>query len=288
MDAGFRDRVAVLATMHGKEQVMAPILEQALGLRVVVPTGFNTDQFGTFTRDVERAGTQRQAARKKAAAALENSGWTLAIANEGAFGPHPELPMLPCDRELVLLLDTAQDLEIVGSVLSTQTNYRQGQITSVADALKFAEAVGFPSHGLVVWPRIDHPKADATITNTLTKGIVDPEHLVAVVTTGLNQFPSLQIETDMRALYNPTRMGVIAAATTDLVQTLQRSCPQCHAPGFAAVSWRPGLPCAVCSLPTTLTRSVIYQCQKCHFSQETLYPDGMQVADPGSCGFCNP
>jgi len=43
------DQVVVLGTMHGKEQVIGPILTQELGVEVIVPIDFNTDQWGTFT-----------------------------------------------------------------------------------------------------------------------------------------------------------------------------------------------------------------------------------------------
>jgi len=54
----FSDRLAVLATMHQKERVIAPLLERELGIKVIVPPDFNTDIFGTFTREVKRPGTQ--------------------------------------------------------------------------------------------------------------------------------------------------------------------------------------------------------------------------------------
>ena len=62
----FINRVAVLATMHHKENVIAPLLKKQLGLEVVVPPNFNTDQFGTFTRDIKRPDTQIVTAKLKA------------------------------------------------------------------------------------------------------------------------------------------------------------------------------------------------------------------------------
>ena len=61
----FAGRTLVVATMHGKERVIAPLLEERLGVRCVVPAGFDTDRYGTFTRDVARAGDQLEAAREK-------------------------------------------------------------------------------------------------------------------------------------------------------------------------------------------------------------------------------
>jgi len=163
----FSGRVAVIATMHGKEQVIAPLLKAALGVEPRVPQTFNTDAFGTFSREIQRPADQRTTARLKAAAALEATGETLAIASEGSFGPHPELPFMPCDRELVLLLDRQQQLEIVGETISSDTNYRSQTIRTVAEAQAFAQAVGFPQHGLIVMATATGEPA-ASITKGIT------------------------------------------------------------------------------------------------------------------------
>ena len=63
-------KIAVLATMHGKERVIAPLVETRLGLRVRLPGAFDTDRFGTFSGEVKRAGSQIEAARVKIAAAF--------------------------------------------------------------------------------------------------------------------------------------------------------------------------------------------------------------------------
>ena len=58
-------RIALL-TQHGKEQVITPVLDPALACRIERVEGFDTDQLGTFTRDMPRFGTQLDAARRKA------------------------------------------------------------------------------------------------------------------------------------------------------------------------------------------------------------------------------
>ncbi|ASC69549.1 hypothetical protein XM38_004760 [Halomicronema hongdechloris C2206] len=110
--------------MHRKEQVIAPRLETAPGVKPLMPAGFNTDTLGTFTRDVPRSADQITTARLKAEAALDLTGETLAIASEGSFGSHPQIPFVPCDRKLVLLLDLEPQLEIVGQAISTDTDFR--------------------------------------------------------------------------------------------------------------------------------------------------------------------
>ncbi len=78
----FKGRTAVLATMHGKEKLIAPILERELGIKIILPTNFNSDQFGTFTKDIKRTGNQLEAARNKAFAAMKIMNIDLGIASD--------------------------------------------------------------------------------------------------------------------------------------------------------------------------------------------------------------
>ncbi|MEO0408118.1 MAG: DUF6671 family protein [Cyanobacteria bacterium P01_A01_bin.135] len=277
----FSGRVAVIATMHRKEQAIAPVLSP-LGVTAQVPLSFDTDRFGTFTRDVPRIADQLATARTKAQAALELTGETLAIASEGSFGPHPQMPMLPCNRELVLLVDQELGIEVVGQALSTETNHRAKRVRTVTEALSFAHTVNFPSHALVVMP------AAKGATTGITKGITREAALEEAIALALTHSSTgrVHVETDMRAMHNPSRMAVIAQATDDLMTTLQRRCPDCHCPGFSVAQRRPGLPCELCHSPTLLTLSLRYQCQRCSATQERYVEE--KYADPTHCPFCNP
>ncbi len=274
----FANRTVVIATMHHKEQAIAPLIESALRVKTQVPDDFDTDRLGTFTRDIQRPADQLATARLKAEAALALTGESIAIASEGSFGPHPQVPFAACDRELVLLLDTRHQLEIVGEALSTQTNFQGQTIRSVQAALDFAKAVGFPEHGLVV------------VSSAIIKGITTEASLIEAVTLALEQSPDRQahIETDMRALYNPTRMQVIGEATAALVQNIKQLCPECGFPGFTTAQRYPGLPCGLCQAATLLTLSVVCRCKHCRFQQTRQFPDGNQFADPTYCPCCNP
>ena len=70
---------------QGKEAVIAPVLGGALGWRVERVSGFDTGTLGIFTRDIPRAGTQLEAARRKARIGMKRSGLPLGLANEGAL-----------------------------------------------------------------------------------------------------------------------------------------------------------------------------------------------------------
>jgi hypothetical protein len=281
----FANRVGVLATMHQKERAISPLLERELGIKVIVPANFNTDRFGTFTRDVPRPGTQLEAARIKAEGALDLTGETIGIASEGIFSPHPILPHLPVNREIVLLLDRDRDLEIFGQEVSTETNYSHQLVASLEEACDFATKAGFPEHGLVVM-------VDANTQNPdeIVKGIITEDQLKEAIARLLRQSKTgkVHVETDMRALYNPTRMKAIEKATQNLLEKLNRRCPQCGCPGFDVVEQLQGLRCAACNLPTALIQADVYGCQKCGFRQEVAFPKGIEKADPAQCAYCNP
>ncbi len=265
--------------MHQKQRVMAPILSRELGITVIVPENFDTDRFGTFTRDIKRAGSQVEAARFKALAAIEVTGEAIAFASEGTFGPHPFVPGLSLNREIVIFIDKKHDIEIIGHSACLETNFNSKTVKNIDEAYAFAHSVGFPEHGLVVM-----------VNQQIIKGIATDEQLVEAVTLGLSQSQdgSVHIETDMRAHYNPTRMKNIEKATLDLIGKLNQLCPQCSWPGFDLVERKLGLPCGVCGFPTEMTLAVIYQCKKCGFGEEKLFPDGIETADPARCSYCNP
>jgi hypothetical protein len=281
----FTDRVAVIATMHKKEEAIAPILESELGVQCVVPNNFNTDIFGTFTRDIARPADQIATARLKAKKALEITGERIAIASEGSFAPHPDLPLIASNREIVVLIDTLNELEIVGQEISTETNFNSQSVRTVEEAELFAAKIGFPIHGLVVM--LD---AKSSNPDEIFKGITTEEKLREIVTFALSKSATgkVHIETDMRALYNPIRMQNIAKATKNLIKKISQVCPNCACPGFDAIEQRRGLPCGLCNLPTSAIRSMVYQCQKCSFQQEKLFPHGVTTADPAQCMYCNP
>lgn len=281
----FTNRIAALATMHEKERVIAPILEQELGIKVLVPSNFNTDIFGTFTREIKRRGTQIEAARFKAEKVLELTGESLALASEGSFAPHPSFPYISSNREIVVLIDKQNDLEIIAEEFSTDTNHNYQAISSIEEALNFTQKVGFPEHGVIVM--VEENPQD---TKGVFKGITTETQLVEAVNITLQNSSTgkAHIETDMRAMYNPTRMKNIQKATLNLISKIKSVCPQCSTPGFEITQRIQGLPCGMCSAPTLLTKSVIYQCKKCGFKKETLYPDGIEFADPGQCMYCNP
>ncbi len=270
------DRI-LLASMHGKETAIAPVLEKRLGWQTAVVAHLDTDLFGTFSGEIEREGSALEAARKKAIAASKATGATMVLASEGSFGPHPALPFVASDHELLVLLDTAHDFEIQASVLSVATNYAQKTVTHWSDLEQFALAVGFPEHRLI----LKNPEG-------MVKGIGEWADLSKHFADFSREKAGVWVETDMRAMYNPMRMKVIGQAAETLADKLLSYCPDCTAPGFEITEVIPGLPCSLCSIPTSMAKAHRWICHRCGFAQEKSRPDGLLLADPAHCDWCNP
>lgn len=280
----FEYRVALIATMHGKDKVIGPLLQKA-GLTPVLAPGLNTDRFGTFTGEIPRKGTMLDAARAKAEVALGRSDYDLAIASEGSFGPHPRVPFLAGNQEIVLLLDRRNGIELVGRYMTSVTNFGHQVVATLEEAFAFAENVGFPAHGLIV--RDHHEPNEGSV---VAKGVVSRDALVGAVTEALQRSPGgmIVIQTDMRALCNPTRLAAISMATQDLLAKLRSLCPKCHFPGFDAVDSLPGLPCEECQRPTERPIALVLACIRCHFREQRRFPQAKSRARVVHCLHCNP
>ena len=279
--SAYQGRKVALLTQHGKEQVIAPVLEPHLGCVVEHVTGFDTDQLGTFTRNVPRPGTQLEAARRKARKGIELSGLSVGMASEGSFGPDPFSGMFPWNVELLVWIDDQIGLEVVGIAQgAARSGHLQTSDWSAVEA--FAVSEGFPQHQLVLRP---NGQDDARIY----KGIAEWAQLKSCFLDCMAQSSNRQVfvETDLRAFANPTRMLNIEQAARDLLQRLQSCCPACSTPGYWVTEKQTGLPCAACGLPTSSYRNTVWTCLHCQHTSVQPRTDCV-AADPKHCASCNP
>ena len=279
-NAIYKGSNVALLTQHGKENVVAPILAAAIGCEVALVTGFDTDQLGTFTRDVPRAGTQIEAARKKARIGMELANLPLGLASEGSFGPDPFTGLFSWNVEMLVWIDDTLEIEVVG-VASGKTNFSHLLAANWEQAEAFARATDFPEHGIVVRPRHED---DARIR----KGVADWESLREAFFWACGEADNgcAFLETDVRAHMNPMRMEIIASATRDLADKLGTPCPVCNTPGFQIVERAPGLPCEDCGAPTRDTRADIHRCGRC--GHQAALERLEKAAPAGHCDWCNP
>ena len=281
----YSGQIAVVATMHGKERVIAPMLNDAFGLDVHLAIDLDTDKFGTFSREIPRAGSPLDAARAKIIAAFQSMPLArIGLASEGSFGPHPLVPFMPLGQELVLLIDRETGFELEGRYAGADTNFCHAVLANVDAAVEFAERSGFPEHGLIVIGCTDGKPAPE---RALIKDITDLHSYEAAIRQLTFNGGSAFVETDMRAHRNPTRMKAIERATADLIRRMQSACPTCGFPGFDVTERIPGLPCEWCGVPTDVIRNTIWSCRRCFFRDVRPATDNA-TADPGHCHDCNP
>lgn len=281
MKAYFHNKKVVIATQHHKEQVVAPLLRDRLSVVPQVADNLNTDVLGTFSGEIPRLLVPITAMRRKCEMALDWVEADFAIASEGSFGPHPHIPFSACNDEMVMLYEASTARYWVARELSAHTNFRSAEVTSWNELDEFAVQVGFPSHGLVC-------RKSTTGSEDIHKGIIDRIQLRHVFEQLMRKHGRVAVETDMRAMFNPTRMKVIEAATHKLIDVLHNACPNCDFPGFAVTEVVPGLPCEACGMPTRSTRALVYSCQACAATEEKNNPHNRSFEDPMYCDFCNP
>ena len=267
-------------TQHGKNTLIGPALEAALGCTVVRAEGYDTDLLGTFSGEVKRLDNQLQTARTKARIGMNLTGATLGIASEGSFVTDPFGGLIPWNIEVLVWIDDEHHIEIVGMAQGPARSQHRA-LRGLPELEKFACEAGFPEHHLILRPQSE---SDPRVQ----KGLCDWHTLKQAFTTCQQQANNQLVfaENDHRAFCNPTRQAMIQRAAADLLQKIQSSCPVCTLPGFAIVSHAAGRTCRMCGHATRLPKSYTWQCKACDHSVEQHIQDAH--ADPGCCEVCNP
>lgn len=270
----------LIATMHAKEQVIGPAVTNKLRANPVTLESIDTDQFGTFTGEIERTGTAYETLIKKGSHLGRKHGFELVIASEGSFGMHPHIPIYPADIELMAFIDLDKDIHIVEHEISTHTNYSRLILNKQSDYTEFLNKIGFPSHGVILKRASDN--------SVISKGLRDPHQLNSLLSQTLSTEKECIIETDMRAMMNPTRMGVIEKLADKLMKRILQLCSNCGSPGFGALEVTGHLPCSICGGDTALYQYRKFKCVKCSYHQIAERGDHLSAADPQYCYSCNP
>ncbi len=270
-----------VATMHGKEQVVAPLFKKEFDAVAQVPAQIDTDSLGTFSGEIEREGDMISVARKKCLMAMDMLNLDVGVANEGSFGPHPEWGFIPAATECVVFIDRKNALEIHETLLTTETNFSGKYIEKKTELNDFAQSAGFPSHALI----LKNSRENFTFIH---KGLDEEIQIQRYFQLLQKQFGKVFVETDMRAMHNPTRMKMIARCTQKLIEKIKCTCPKCNQPGFGVVDVIAGLPCRLCTIPTRTVLAHLLLCDGCGFRDEKMFPENKQFEDPMLCDNCNP
>jgi len=271
----------VFLTQHGKESLVAPVLEARTQRRVELVSGFDTDLLGTFGRDIARPGTQIEAARRKARIGMDLGQCPRGIASEGAFVQDPYTGMIPWNVEVIVYIDDEAGVEVIGVAQGAAMNAQV--LASDPESLQsFATEAAFPAHHVMLRP-------DSAEDTRIWKGISDWDALHSAFhqAKAISSNGKVFVESDLRAFCNPTRQNLIRSAAEDLARKLDSECPQCNAPGYWTTDHIAGLPCRQCLTPTRVPIAQVWSCKKCGRREERRLPTDA-FADPSKCDFCNP
>ena len=268
-------------TQHGKDHLLQPLFSDLLGCEIVRAEGFDTDQIGTFTRDIERQGTQFAAARFKAKKAIELTGLAVGMGSEGAFGGDPAGGLMPWNLEVLVWVDSHRQVEIVG-VAQGPGGGLQRSLTSESELRQFAHDADFPGHGVILRP-------DSHDDPRIYKESINWRLLKETFYAALEESSQGRVvaEVDLRAHRNPTRQKMILRAAENLILKIRSACTECGTPGFWEKAKVPGLPCGLCRQPTRMPKTFIWQCDSCEYTEEKSVPAD-EYADPSRCDYCNP
>ena len=277
----FEGRSLFIATNHHKEAVIQPILERELNVNCFSIPMFNSDQFGTFSGEIERDQSPVDTLKAKCQLGFDVTACDLVIATEGSFGAHPDLPFCAAHDELILLMDFKNNVSFSARILTTETNFQGKKIRSEEELIAFGESIDFPNQAIIL-------RNEEQSMLYLKKGINDWDELLTAFRVCMRRHENVFVETDMRAMHNPLRMKHIEQLTLKLITQLKVLCPSCEMPGYGVTSVLPGLPCWICETPTSSVLKHVLTCTACQHQEEVYFPNGRQTEEPTFCPACNP
>jgi hypothetical protein len=268
-----------IITKHEKELIIGPLLQQAFGA-TFERIDFDTDTLGTFSGEVERPADQRTTAMLKVQHA-QQKGIDFYIASEGAFYPHPEVPFLTVNTELLVCYAAQADYTITAISNSFDVTAAQIEVNDWDAVATFAAKIGFPAQGVIL-----HNHHLTVNERMIIKDATTWDALALACKQLLATNERITVMADLRAMRNPKRSTHIAAVAANLIERMQQYCTRCQYPGFGISNAVAGLPCCWCGTPTKAIAYYELKCEHCgHIAQQKT---SQPCADPGGCDVCNP
>ena len=274
----FENKKVIIATKHGKEKIFKKVLQNTLKGEYFAPNDFDTDQFGSFSGEIERTKSAKETVKQKCLAAIKKYNLDFALASEGSFGNHPLYYFTAYNEEWVVLIDLKNELEIYGVNRTTDVCYEKKIIGNWDELNQFLIQIDFPKQNVIV-------KSKDEEGEIICKNAQNYQELNRNILKSKVKFP-LCIETDLRAMHNPKRQKSIEKAVENLLENILSICPKCNTPGFVITQTQSGLPCISCGLPTKSIAYTIKECKKCNYKLTEKV--NKQYEDPQFCDFCNP
>lgn len=285
MNQAYQGAGILVPNKHSKSRALASSFLKHLGASVQ-DYFIDTDTLGTFSGEVERMGSALECARRKCELGFEAAGakFEYFLASEGSFGPHPQIPFMAWDQEILYFIDRKRGFHLHMIYGTEKTNYEIRELETLNELNRFSKSIQFPTHALIIRPK--NPKTKQLVF----KGIDTQQQLEAAFIQSLEESLDSKVlaSSDMRANFNPTRMTAISELANLLAQRLNVECPGCNTPGWGTIGFEKGLVCEYCRQPTQMIIQEIHGCALCSHIEKLYRTDGLKVAPQTYCGWCNP
>jgi len=195
----YRGHLAVLTSQHEKQRLVAPSFKEVLGVELI-ERALDTDQFGTFSGDIERSASPLDTAIAKARLGMKESGLPRGVASEGSIGPDPFIPFVISDIEHLVWVDAERDIVVSESYRSLDIRTASTRTFVGADLSDFLQRADFPRHRLIV-------KAENSSPFFCAKGIGSVQALEAAISecSHRSETGAVIVESDLRAHCSPSR-----------------------------------------------------------------------------------
>jgi hypothetical protein len=269
-----------LATKHGKMNQIAPWFDALPEYKLEIAE-IDTDIFGTFSGEIARAQTPRETAIAKARAGADLLAAEFGLASEGTIGPHPQMPWINSDHELLALVSQDGEIVLVETYLSTDIHAHAEMVLPGVDIETLTKKLDFPNHAAIVTGVIEGQ-------SFAYKGITESSALSSALERLFSsRATDVKVETDFRAMFSPSRQLNISKCAERLVQRIASNCPECNQIGWGRIGYEYGVNCREClSLVNSVPNSARLGCVSCDYSEtESLEVDFVTAS---RCDYCNP
>lgn len=276
---GAPHRVAV-ATKHGKLEQIRPHFATLKDFELVLAP-IDTDEFGTFSGEIERQKSPRETVIDKAIAGAKAIGADFGIASEGTIGPHPQIPFINADQELMAFVSISRGIQIVEAYTSTEIVAHTQTITDETNLEESLSKFDLPQHSVNI-------VIEGEAHKEVIKGLSDRGEILGILEKArVNPANTVKVESDFRAMSSPSRQANISRCAELLAFRLSSKCPSCSEFGWGKIGYEYGLACESCeSMNDRVANAEKLGCLSCnHVELRSL---GSSTLDPSRCEFCNP
>lgn len=255
------------------------MLFEKLGIKLVT-VEVDTDQFGTFSGEIERRKSQLQTALEKARVAKELMNLNLCIASEGTIGPDPAFPFLNSNTETIVFMDYTNDIVIHQSLVSREIYSFRTHLKSEGELGEFINQLRLEDQAMIV--KSSHEK-----TEFVQKGLNSIDDLRSAVAQAIAVSGEAILEPDFRAMHSASRRENIRRCAILLAEKISSTCPSCNRPGWSGSQGSATKACVSCgSKRTTVPLGVVFRCEGCNHNEERN--DANSSCEAQYCLDCNP